>query len=97
MQNNARTGLEPVATEGELKSAVMASAQRHSIQLSPDHLIVHRTLTPATLAASGSLETPSSLEISIAADYEASVNLPGVSFNIHFAPASSHSAPMILK
>jgi hypothetical protein len=97
VQNKARTGLESVATEDELKSAVMASAQLHGIQLVPDHLTVHRTLTPATFAPNGTLETPAMLEISIAADYDAPINLPGLSFNIHFAPASSHSAPMILK
>lgn len=57
-QNNARTGLEPVATEAELRSAVMASARQHGIRLAPDHLTVHRTLTPATFAANGTLETP---------------------------------------
>lgn len=97
VQNNARTGLVPIATEDELKAAVMASARQHDIQLSPDHLTVRRTLTPGTFAPNGSLETPSNLDISIAADYDAPVNLPGLSFNIHFAPASSHSAPMLLK
>lgn len=55
--------------------------------VAPDHLTVHRTLTPATFAANGTLETPAMLDISIAADYDAPVNLPGLSFNIHFAPA----------
>ncbi|HEY6466511.1 MAG TPA: hypothetical protein VIY69_11005 [Candidatus Acidoferrales bacterium] len=96
-QNNARTGLDSVATEDDLKSAVMASAQQHGIRLAPDRLAVHRTLTPATFAANGTLETPANLDISIAADYDAPVNLPGLSFNIHFAPASSHNAPMLLK
>ena len=97
VQNKARIGLESVNTEDELKSAVMASAQQHGIQLAPDHLIVHRTLTAATFAPNGMLETPSELDISIAADYDAPVKLPGFSFNMHFAPASSHSAAMIPK
>lgn len=96
-QNNARTGLDSVNSEDELKNAVIASAQHHGIQLAPDHLTVHRTLTPATFAANGTLVTPAMLDISIAADYDAPVNFPGFSFNIHFAPASSHSAPMLLK
>ena len=96
-QNNARTGLEPIATEPELKSAVMASARQHGIHLVPDHLTVHRTLTPATFAANGTLETPTLLDISIAADYDAPINLLGLSFNIHFAPTSSHNAAIIAK
>jgi len=94
---NARTGLQPVDTEAELKSAAMASARQHGIQLAPDHLTVHRTLTPATFAANGTLETPTILHISIAADYDAPINLLGLSFNIHFAPTSSHAAPIIVK
>lgn len=96
-QNEARSGLESVSTEDELKNAVMASAQRHGIQLPPDHLTVHRTLTPATFRPNGTLETPAFLEVSIAADYQAPVNLLGLAFNMHFAPASSHSAAMLLK
>jgi len=96
VDNNARTGLEAVKTEDELKSAVRASAQQHGIRLAPDRLTVHRTLTPATIAENGMIETPSNLDISIAADYEAPVNVLTFSFHIHFAPASSHSAPMLL-
>jgi len=96
-QNNVRTGLQPIATESELKSAVMASAHQHGIQLAPDHLTVHRTLTPAAFAANGTLETPTLLDISIAADYDAPINLLGLSFNLHFAPKSSHNAPIIVK
>lgn len=93
-QNEARSGLESVSTEDELKSAVMASAQQHGIQLAPDHLTVHRVLTPATFAPNGTLETPAFLAVSIAADYQAPVNVLGLSFNFHFAPASSHGAPV---
>ena len=96
-QNNARTGLEPIAAEAELKSAAMASARRHGIQLAPNHLTVHRTLTPGTFAANGTLETPTMLDISIAADYDAPITLLGLSFNIHFAPTSSHRAPIVVK
>lgn len=97
VDNNARTGLEAVKTEDELKSAVTASAQQHGIRLAPDRLTVRRTLTPATVASNGTIETPSNLDISIATDYDAPVHVLVFSFNIHFAPASSHSAPMLLK
>lgn len=96
-QNEARSGLESVSTEDELKDAVMASAHQHGIQLAPDHLMVHRTLTPATFAPNGMLEVPAVLGVSIATEYSAPVNLLGLSFNLHFAPACSHSAPMIAK
>jgi hypothetical protein len=96
-QDEARSGLESISTEDDLKSAVMASAQQHSVRLAPDRLTVHRTLTPGTYAANGILETPAMLEVSIAADYDAPVNLFGRTFNIHFNPSSSHSAPVILK
>lgn len=97
VQNEARSGLQSVSTEDELKSAVMASAQQHAIRLAPDHVIVHRTLTPGTYSSTGILEVPANLDVSIATDYEAPVNLFGISFNIHFAPSSSHNAAMILK
>lgn len=97
VQNRARTGLESIATEDELKSAAMASAQQHGIQLALDHLTVHRTLTPGTFSATGIIETPANLDISIAAEYDALVHLPGISFSIHFAPAASHNAAVIVK
>lgn len=97
VHNNARTGLMPIMTEDELKGAVMASAQRHGIQLAPDHFTVHRVLTPGTVGSNGMPETPAMLDISIATEYDAPVKLPGLAFNLHFAPAASHSAPVILK
>lgn len=97
VQNSARIGLKPFQTEDELKSAVITSAHEHGIQLALDHLTVHRNLTPGTVAENGMPEKPSVLDISIATNYDAPVGFPGLSFNIHFSPAASYSAPIIVK
>ncbi|HKQ85694.1 MAG TPA: hypothetical protein VJS43_02880 [Candidatus Acidoferrales bacterium] len=70
---------------------------RVTARSAPDHVTVHRNLTPGTFAANGTVETSGLWDISIAADYEAPVELAGVLFHIHFTPAISHSAPIIVK
>jgi hypothetical protein len=79
VQNGARIGLAPVNTEEELHNAVVAMAKEHGIQLAPEQVKVHRTLTT------------NMLEVSLAADYKARVNLLGFLFTIHFTPSCSHS------
>jgi hypothetical protein len=84
-QNSARIGLSPIATEEDLRDAVISKAKEHGIQLMPQQVKVQRTLTPATLG------------ISLSADYAARVNLLGLSFTIRFAPSSVHYAEIIVK
>lgn len=85
VQNGARAGLVPFDTEEELRSAVIARAKEHGIRLAPEQVTIQRTLTPTML------------EISLAADYEAKVNLFAFSFTIHFAPSGSHDGEIVVK
>lgn len=85
VQNGARIGLFTFSTEEELRSAVVTRAKEHGIHLAPEQVTVQRTLTPGMLA------------ISLAADYEARVNLLGFSFTIHFTPSYSHSGEIVVK
>jgi hypothetical protein len=84
-QNSARIGLSPIASEEELRDAVISKAKEHGIQLQPEQMRVHRTLTPGMLG------------ISLAADYAAPVNLLVFSFSIRFAPSSVHYAEVVVK
>ena len=85
VQSPSRIGLAEVSTEEELRKAVISRAKEHGIQLAPEKVTVQRTFTPETL------------QISLAAEYEARVNLPGFPFAIHFAPSSSHSEEIVAK
>jgi hypothetical protein len=85
VQNGARIGLASFSTEEELRNAVVASAKEHGIQLAPEQVTVRRTLTPGML------------EISLAADYEARLNLLGFSFTIHFTPSRSYRGEIVVK
>jgi len=85
VQNGARIGWVSVPSEEELRAMVVARAEEHGIKLEPEHVRVERTFTPEVLA------------ISLAADYEAPVNLVVYSFPIHFAPSSSYSGKVIVK
>lgn len=85
VQNGARIGWVAFSTEEELRDAVIARAKQHGIQLAPEQVTVQRTLTPRML------------EISLAANYEARVNLLGFSFTIHFTPSSSHTGEIVVK
>jgi hypothetical protein len=85
VQNPFRIGLIPAPTEEGLREAVIARAKDHGIQLEPQQVTVRLTLTPDALS------------ISLAADYEARVNLLVYSFPLHFNPSSSYSAKVIVK
>jgi hypothetical protein len=85
VQNGARIGLASFSTEEELRSAVVASAKEHGIQLAPEQVTVQRTLTPGML------------EISLSANYEARVTLLGFSFTIHFTPSRSYRGEIVVK
>ena len=79
VQRPGRIGLAEVSTEEDLRNAVISRAKEHGIQLAPEQVTVQRTFTPTAL------------QISLAAEYEAPVNLPGFSFTLRFAPSSSHN------
>jgi hypothetical protein len=85
VQTAARIGLDSFHTEEELRNAVVARAKEHGIRLAPEQVTVQRTLTPGML------------DISLAADYQARVNLLGFSYTIHFTPSGSHRGEIIVK
>jgi hypothetical protein len=80
-----RIGLAGAATEEELRDAVIARAKGHGIELAPQQVRVQRSFTPEALS------------ISLAADYDAQVNLLVDSFTLHFTPSGSHSALVVVK
>jgi hypothetical protein len=79
VQNSFRIGLAPLPTAEELRDSVVAKAKDHGIDLDPQQVTVQRTIDDNVLS------------ISLAADYEAHVNLFVCSFMLHFAPSSSHT------
>jgi hypothetical protein len=85
VQSPFRIGLAPAPTEEGLRAAVMAKARDHGIQLDPQRVAVQCMLTPDVLS------------VSLAADYEARVNLFVYAFALHFTPSGSHSAQVIVK
>jgi len=85
VQNGARIGLHPFSTEEELRDAVIARAKEHGIQLAPEQVTAHRELTAKML------------EIRLAADYDARVNLGGFTYTIHFTPSSTHRGEILVK
>ena len=85
VQNPFRIGLAPAPTEEGLRASVVAKAKDHGIQLQPQQVAAQCTFTPDVLS------------ISLAADYEARVNLLVSSFTLHFTPSGSHSAKVIVK
>jgi hypothetical protein len=85
VQNSYRIGLTSPPTEEGLREAVITRAKDHGIRLEPRQVTVQLTITPEALS------------ISLAADYEAHVNLLVYSFPLHFNPSSSYSAKVIVK
>ena len=85
VQSGARTGLHPFDTEDDLRNAVLESAKEYGIQLSPEQVTVRYSLAQKIL------------DISLAADYNARVNLYVFSFKIHFTPSSSHRGEIVAK
>jgi hypothetical protein len=86
VQNPVRIGLAPPPTEEGLRDSVIARAKDHGIQLQPQQVAVQYTFTPDLV-----------LSISLAANYEARVNLLICSFTLHFTPSGSHSGKVIVK
>ena len=85
VQNPFRIGLAPPPTEEGLRDSVIARAKDRGIQLQPQQIAVQYTFTPDMLS------------VSLAADYEARVNLLLYSFTLHFTPSGFHSAKVIVK
>jgi hypothetical protein len=85
VQGPFRIGLAPAPTEEGLRDSVISKAKDHGIQLQPQQVAVQYTFTPDVLS------------ISLAADYEAHVNLLVYSFTLHFSPSGSHSGKVIVK
>jgi hypothetical protein len=84
-QNSARIGLSPIATEEELRETIISKGKEHGIQLLPEQVMVHRSLTTGMLG------------ISLAVDYAAPVNLLVSSFTIRFEPSSVHYSEIVVK
>jgi len=76
-QNPYRIGLAPPKSDEELRNDVIGLAKRHAIQLEPQQVTVGRT---------GPIDEP---VIYLAADYNARVKLPWISFTLHFNPSSA--------
>ena len=70
-------GTPALASNGTDLLTVVRAAKEHEIQLEPEQVILHRT---------GTAEAPI---LSLAADYNARVKLPGYSFTLHFTPSSA--------
>jgi hypothetical protein len=85
VQSPYRIGLAPAPTEEGLRASVIAKAKDHGIQLEPQQVTVQLTLTPDVLS------------ISLAADYEARVNLFVYTFALQFTPSGFHGAKVIVK
>jgi len=83
VQNSFRIGLAPPPTEESLRASVIASAKEHGIELDPRQVTVQCSFDPDALS------------ISLAAEYDAQVNLLVSSFRIHFTPSSSYSAKVV--
>ena len=85
VQNPFRIGLAPAPTEEGLRDSVIAKAKDHGIQLQPQQVAVQYTFTPDELS------------VSLAADYEAPVDLLVCSLTLHFTPRGAHSGKVIVK
>jgi hypothetical protein len=85
VQNPFRIGLASAPTEEGLREAVMASAKDHGILLDPRQVTVQCA------------STTDALSISLAADYEARVNLLVYSLPLHFTPSSSYSGKVVVR
>jgi len=83
VQYRFRIGMTSLPTEEELRDSVIAKAKEHGIQLKPQQVTVHETVDGKDLS------------ISIAADYEARINLLVFSFPLHFTPSRSYSGRFI--
>lgn len=75
-QLGTRVGLSGMRSDEELRNAVIVMAQKHGIELKPGQVTVEHV-------GSGYTST-----IYLAADYTTVVDVPGLSFTLHFRPAT---------
>ena len=86
VQTRFRVGMAPLPSEDQLRDSVVESAKAHGIDLDPQQVSVQ-----------SSMDDDNVLSISLAADYEARVNLLVYSFDLHFTPSSSHTGQVLGK
>ena len=75
-QGGARIGLLAPSSEDDIRNTIIAKARTHNIVLQPSQITVEKKGTP---------EVPF---VYVAVEYTARVNLAGLSFELHFSPAS---------
>jgi len=75
-QTGTRIGLSALKNDDELRSAVVLKARRYDIELEPSQVTVEHM-------GSGYTST-----VHLAAGYSAPVTVPGLSFTLHFKPAT---------
>jgi hypothetical protein len=78
-QAGTKIGLVALKSDDDLRSAVIAKAAEHGIQLKPEQVIVRRD--------------PKESSVYLAAEYDSRVNLLGFSFRLHFTPSSAKYSP----
>lgn len=76
-QNAVRIGLASANTDEEIRAAVIRDARKYEIPLEPEQVTVEHI---------GTAEEPA---LSLAANYDVRIKLPGYSFTLHFAPSSA--------
>lgn len=76
-QSGAQIGLSAPTAEDDLRSAVIRRAKEHGIELTPEQVTVHHTVTSDAST------------VTLAVDYDARVNLLVYSFTLHFTPSST--------
>jgi hypothetical protein len=81
-QVSTRIGLTAPSSDEDLRRDILGRAHRHGIDLAPNQVTVQRTGGPK-------LEEQ---EIYLAADYSRPIRLLGVTFSLHFTPATRHQA-----
>lgn len=75
-QGGARVGLLPPSSEEDIRNSIIQKAGTHGIVLQPGQITVEKK---------GTAEAPF---FYVAVDYMACVDLAGLSFGLHFNPAS---------
>lgn len=75
-QLGGRIGLTSPNSDEDFRQAVIAHAMKYGIELTPEQITVQRS------------GTGTAADIYLAADYEAPIHLPGLTFNLHFTPSA---------
>lgn len=75
-QLGGRIGLTPPSSDEDFRQAVIAHAMKYGIELTKEQVTVQRS------------GTGTAADIYLAADYEAPIHLPGLTFDLHFNPSA---------